>query len=358
MFQMYDPFSRIQAFAVSRQGSSHRRARPPKPCQDSSGVLSGSFRGDHFLFAAVSDGHGGAPHPMSEVGAQFAIRAAGEEFQNCAVRFGDMPGPTMAGEFKNTYPANVFRAWSRLVTEHARLSQKDATGLVPDQVHKLYGATLLMAAMYREYLFLAQIGDGEVVVFLRNGRVERPFVEYPEMVGGETHSLCSANALKHFRMWTMGIHEMDSVLLCSDGVRNSYDSDSSFLNLMAATAKNVRQFGVGPSTDIIPETLDFFSKNASGDDMTLAGLVFFQDPCALEHNTEGGTEPPLEPEETVAGSDIPETVTEVPEVERKEGVVEEVEVLEVEAVEERINALLPLELRRDYCKFTMNRIPS
>jgi len=304
MYSIYDPTTLTQAFALSRQGSSHKRARPEKPCQDSCGVFTSAFRGEGAIAVVAADGHGSAPHDRSDLGSQLAVQAAGAVFLEFVVRLADAPLAQLASDFQEHFPKRLVRRWRELVEQHATgLATGTGAGVeaasgaqTREALWKRYGTTLLFAGAYRGYMFLAQLGDG-VVVIQRAGRLECPMPEDTDHIGGSTHSLCAEDARQHTHVSMIAHEAVQAVLLCTDGVTDAFEKKSKMFDMLGSILANRLKFGLGPALDIVPDFLDRASTYGSGDDMTLAGLVFLstEASAAVEPKVVEVPPPPPEP---------------------------------------------------------------
>jgi len=193
MFSLYDPCTLVQAFALSRQGSSHQRATPAKPCQDACGVFSGAYRGEGAMAVVAADGHGNAAHDRSDIGAQLAVQTAGELFLDFALRAVDAPPAGLAPMFRDHFPRQVVKRWREKVEGHAREAAArtagDLAGVAStppeagDSLWRRYGTTLLFVGFYRQYVFVVQLGDGAVVVQHADGRLDSPMPVDPTQFG-------------------------------------------------------------------------------------------------------------------------------------------------------------------------------
>ncbi len=284
MFSLYDPCTLVQAFALSRQGSSHLRATPPKPCQDACGVFSGSFRGEGAMAVVVADGHGSAVHDHSDVGAQLAVQTAGELFLDFALRAVEVPPAGLVPLFRDHFPRRLVRRWREKVEGHAgevstTLTSRELIGANPPKpedgelLWRRYGTTLLFAGFYRQYMFVVQLGDGAVVVQRADGTLEFPIPPDPSHFGGRTFSLSATDARDHCLVRVFSEEDTPAVMLCTDGVTDAYDKPEKMREMLRKILENRRSHGLGPATDLLPDFLDSVSTYGSGDDITVAGLV-------------------------------------------------------------------------------------
>jgi len=312
MFSLYDPNTLVQAFALSRQGSSHRRATPEKPCQDACGVFSGAFRGEGALAVVAADGHGSAPHDRSDLGAQFAAQTAGAVFLDFALRLVEAPPARLAAEFREHFPRQVVARWREKVEAHAR-ERGDGTGASGptegEDLWRRYGTTLLFAGFFRRYVFLAQLGDGVLVVQRADGTLDCPMPVDSSHFGGRTYSLSAADARTRFQVELFAQEELAGVLLCTDGITDAFDEREKMLRMLLSILENRRTHGLGPSTDLLPGFLDRASTYGSGDDVTIAGLVLHAVAVQARSEPEVAVEVKVAPQETAAASEV--TVPEI-----------------------------------------------
>ncbi len=338
MYSIYDPTTLTQAFALSRQGSSHKRARPEKPCQDSCGVFTSAFRGEGAVAVVAADGHGSAPHDRSDLGSQLAVQAAGAVFMEFVVRLADETSPTrLVSDFQEHFPKSLVQRWRELVKFHANgVANGTGAGVeaapgtqTGEALWKRYGTTLLFAGAYRGYLFLAQLGDGVVVIQRADGKLECPIPEDDSHYGGSTHSLCAEDARRHIHTTMIAHDAIKAVVLCSDGVPDSFATREKMFDMLGSILGNRIKFGLGPALDIVPDFLDRASTYGSGDDMTVAGLVF------LSTEASAAKEPAVvEVVEVVEVEKVVEVEPEVkPEVVEVEPAVVEQQVVEPAVVE-------------------------
>lgn len=262
-----DPVQKVSAFACACQGASHRSGDNPTPCQDAHLLVSGSAAGLPYLFAAVADGHGSAKHDLSHIGAQLAVQAALQVFQKIMRDYGTQPISDIVVGFKATFPKFVAKAWQKLLEDEQPNTAKE------QDARTRYGSTLLVIAAFKKVLLLAQIGDGDIVLF-RNDQTEpsEPLTYDDQLVGGSTYSLCSPEADKFFRVKSLPFADARFITLSTDGLRNAYADTGAFHRLLEAMHSNIDQHGLTQAANIIPEYLDRFSEQGSGDDISLVGI--------------------------------------------------------------------------------------
>lgn len=250
---------------ASVRGAAHRRRDLPN--QDAIAWLPQEGAAEHFV-AAVSDGHGAAAHPLSDVGSRLAVAAASAVLDWHLTEGGD--AHALAGQ--------VLDAWRAAVGRHAAASVPAGDWVEPAGDKLLpYGATLLGVAATGQGAVALQIGDGDLLLGYPDGRLERPLPDDAELVGEQTYSLCSPDALLRFRVAVVparpGSPPPDFALLSTDGISKSFPDEAAF----RAVAGHYRTalLTAGPEAVLrgLPGWLDEVSQRGSGDDVTLCLAV-------------------------------------------------------------------------------------
>jgi serine/threonine protein phosphatase PrpC len=239
------------------------------------------------LIAAVSDGHGSAKSFRSGCGASFAVRAAVSECRRLFCN--NITNLTLLRRTaERELPCAIIGAWERMVRQDiadrpftAREGRKFigqfGEAAWEAQLREpllVYGATLLLAFASRQYLVLAQLGDGDIVTVSPEGRATRAFAADPRHFAGETSSLCLKSAVQHFRVsFRVFKYEIPAlVLLTTDGYSNSYQDDADFLSVGPDLLAILRDEGVESVERDLASWLEEVSSGGSGDDITLAAL--------------------------------------------------------------------------------------
>ena len=223
------------------------------------------------LVACISDGHGGSAHPRSHVGSRTAIEVA--------------RAVTTAGEFnplvdKEQFPEVFLKRWreriARDVLRHPLTPREvahgvDATRIILAPV-TAYGATLSMVILTQDHLLEFTLGDGSISC-AKGESVRFGGSCQDESLGDETHSLCLERASELFVCSVSPADDLDAVILCTDGVQNSFRSTPDFLKLTADLTAMVRdRAGRDELEEELPRWLSEYSREGSGDDATLVVL--------------------------------------------------------------------------------------
>ena len=270
--------------AQSVRGAAH--CRMEKPNQDAVEWFPVSESGPP-LIVAVSDGHGSSKSFRSDRGARFAVNIAVAEFKALLAALPDT-APEVRSAAETRLPGAIVQGWERRISDDIAaepftpkerknfIAQYSAPAWKVLKANPLvaYGATLLVAAATNDYLFLAQIGDGDIVTVTRAGCATRPFRQDPRLFAGETTSLCLADAVESF---TVLVHEMKEevpalVLLSTDGYANSFEDDGGFLSVGSDLLMMLREHDADAVQRDLETWLEEASREGSGDDITLGVL--------------------------------------------------------------------------------------
>ena len=257
------------AFGCSTRGASHQRNG--KPCQDAVSIWSGTFLAEPVLVMAVADGHGDRRHDLSHRGAALAVEAGVEEVvQSLSAAASGEPGTPAA-----PLTARVTDRWARKVLADASAAGgengSDPEG-DPHPVLTRYGTTLLLAVATRERILLAQMGDGDILFVRPDGRVESPLEKDPALFGSITHSLSSRNVQECWHTAEIPGSGGGVLLLATDGLSDSFagPGEEEFQTFARSLVDRIREFGIERVAGSIPAWLDSFSRQGSGDDISVA----------------------------------------------------------------------------------------
>lgn len=262
---------KISVINCSVIGASHERSG--LPCQDSSC----SYAGEAYTIIAVADGHGDPRHDLSEIGAAFAAQSATDILKNLADDVANQKEVSLSRMVRDDFPRLVVRRWREMVRDDFRkrtVSSKNQVIIEEELVpYSRYGTTLIAAIVTDTVVIYAQIGDGDIVLIREDESYEMFSPNDQNLVGGATLSLSGAEAARRFSSGNFSVSGLRGLFLSTDGLRNCYEEDHAFIRLLSAIAGMVEKEGVDSSTNIIREQFAQFSKNGSGDDITLAAVV-------------------------------------------------------------------------------------
>jgi len=274
--------------AGSVRGISHLMKGLPN--QDALQWLVETKYGLSRVIVAISDGHGDKLCFRSAVGSEIAVKsfhkAADNLLRNISVD--KQQAVKIKSIAENDLPRNVVWEWRASVSKHFLANpflineildlwqSKGETDVyyVALSPAVAYGATLLAVLLTDEFLIYLQIGDGNVFE-VTNGVISKPIPHDERLIANETTSLCSDNAVKDFRVVFKSITDSvpDMILLATDGYANSFPSDE----ILEKNVRNIFEWinddGIEEVEKELKNTLEYISKNGSGDDVTMAIVV-------------------------------------------------------------------------------------
>ncbi|WP_428424630.1 PP2C family serine/threonine-protein phosphatase [Methylibium sp.] len=280
-------FGGWQVRSASVRGAAHLRDGLPN--QDSAAVWPQEGQDALPMIVAIADGHGGARHFRSAVGAAIAVEVTVRALRELAPEIDAAAPQARAALVSNRLADRVVGAWSAAVAAHllshpvsadewraveAREGNAARQSVEADPV-VAYGATLLAAMVTAESLVLAQLGDGDILAVVPDGRTVRPVASDERLVGNLTTSLCLPTARADLRTSVVPAADVpfELLLLSTDGYANSFRSDADFLLVGRDFLEIVRAQGLAGLHDELEQILSHASENGSGDDITL-GLLW------------------------------------------------------------------------------------
>jgi serine/threonine protein phosphatase PrpC len=174
--------------------------------------------------------------------------------------------------------ANIINEWRERVEVHFNENEitpeeqaiYDKHYSEQENIHKIYGATLVLAAMSEKISFVVLTGDSPCLVFGDDGSCRvPPETINPDCEMGFTTSLSDTDAITNFRyFWTE--QQPKAIMVCSDGVKDSY-SENDFNNFGAVLLKEMEKDHEA-AFEFTKDWLPKLSERGSGDDMSIAGI--------------------------------------------------------------------------------------
>ncbi|SRR6266487_7123522 len=225
------------ALTTTHRGAAHVATKLPN--QD---AVVAEPAGPSGVIAAVADGHGHWRHARSARGSQLAVAVGCQAGQELASLLNDDEVPlaghdarSMASQIgdlvRETLVPAIVQRWRDAVladvaadpfTSEELQSRQDG-----DDETVAYGSTLLLAVAIRQWLVLAQIGDGDIVGVLADGGALQPVPDDPQLDGRYTTSLCGTNARADFRVAVVDVRQapLAAIMLATDGYGNAQIAD-------------------------------------------------------------------------------------------------------------------------------------
>jgi hypothetical protein len=225
-----------EIYAASAIGADHVRVRMPN--QD--GVKQQQLRhpdGTGVSVFAIADGHGHIRHFRSARGSSFAVSAA------CAVAGEWAPSLPVQGspssDSVSQLVTDIVARWREMVAADLAsdpVSGADLTSLVPGDPPEIpYGSTLLIGVLTPQVAVLGQVGDGEILLVLPDGREFAPVPTDSRLDGTSTTSLCQPDAVSAFRVALVNLVKTPvfAVFASTDGYGNA-QADENWRKTLAA----------------------------------------------------------------------------------------------------------------------------
>jgi hypothetical protein len=146
-----------------------------------------------------------------------------------------------------------------------------------------YGTTLAFAVVTDDFAFCAQIGDGSCVALDDNGDAFEPIPEDPHCHDNVTTSMCQDDAAYSARFCYFPKDSIPAVIfLGSDGIENSYCNREQLYGFYRGLALTFSENGLDEGLRQLAAFLPEMTKRGSGDDVTVAGIIDFEQLKAME----------------------------------------------------------------------------
>jgi hypothetical protein len=255
-------------FLTCRRGYSHILKKTP--CQDSGKYYESS---DKFRIIAVADGHGHKSHDLSEIGSRIAAEKAIEVLNNLIDKFEDEK--LLYDALKIDFPKIIAKEWKEgVVSDFIEKSNVSDSDIPFEEIMKRYGTTLLAAILTPKYLYLLQLGDGDILLIDENDQIESITAANSELVGETTYSLSQVDSSNFWQVSKRTKPIKGLLTISTDGFSKSFISDEEFQKVSLNLYAFFKSEGYETTVGYIPTWLDEYSRNGSQDDITL-GLAYF-----------------------------------------------------------------------------------
>lgn len=257
----------IQIFGEWAQGSSH--ARVLKVCQDSwdkADYVPGIY------LATVADGHGSDKSPYSDIGSKVATKVFKKLLLEHYKNYEDESSleTFLVREGEGKFAQIVDREWKKTIIDVHKTTGRDFD-LPLEEIYRLYGTTLLGIAIFEEFIFAFQLGDGDIT-YVDDNTVE-PVIEADKFLGVETHSLSKIDAWKHAISVVKHRNVDDEkpyvYMLSTDGFANSYPNQEAYYKTCKEYFELMRQHGTKAVKNNLRKWLNETSSEGCGDDITM-----------------------------------------------------------------------------------------
>ncbi|MDF2593686.1 MAG: protein phosphatase protein [Clostridia bacterium] len=247
-------------------GSSHIRNK--KPCQDALKIYHMQELG---VICTLADGHGSQKCLYSDDGAEIAVAATLSIIETIVWHHKEEELYSVMRSIKDVVlPKNIEREWKAQVKAFHEHKKREAAAS-DKALYELYGTTLMLLFVTKQFIFAMQIGDGDILTVFDNGETSwliEPEVQY----GTETYSLCLTNSWKYFKNQLIPISQYTILprlfLASTDGYANSFISSGEFLKIGKDYLDIVKENQIDTIQTHLKEWLMHTSSSGSGDDIT------------------------------------------------------------------------------------------
>lgn len=303
----------FKAFHMSERGESH--LHDGRVCQDSSA----SFSDECGTVAVVSDGHGGCDYVRSQIGSAMACEAA---VKNIRRLFENISPEAFLAEpdmMLIQLEAAIINDWNESVRSHYEanpfteeeldcVSEKaGASYRSGHRIERDYGATLIAAAVTRDYWFGIQIGDGKCAAFDEAGICTQPIPWDEKCFLNKTTSICGSDALRDFRHF-YSEKIPTAVFMGSDGIDDSFKNEEDMYDFYKTI---LYAFSISDYTQAVDELkayLPRLSKEGSADDVSIAAWMDMDALKSVVDKIKAEGEEAEEPEENKKTEEEKETI--------------------------------------------------
>lgn len=303
----------FKAFHMSERGESH--LHDGRVCQDSSA----SFSDECGTVAVVSDGHGGCDYVRSQIGSTMACEAA---VKNIRRLFENISPEAFLAEpdmMLIQLEAAIINDWNESVRSHYEanpfteeeldcVSEKaGASYRLGHRIERAYGATLIAAAVTRDYWFGIQIGDGKCAAFDEAGICMQPIPWDEKCFLNKTTSICGSDALRDFRHF-YSEKIPTAVFMGSDGIDDSFKNEEDMYDFYKTI---LYAFSISDYTQAVDELkayLPRLSKEGSADDVSIAAWMDMDALKSVVDKIKAEGEEAEEPEENKKTEEEKETI--------------------------------------------------
>lgn len=248
----------LHYFNETVQGAGH--IDTGKECQDASCSWSDGYK----TVIVVSDGHGGARHFNSAIGANLACQIAKEHL----LEFCDM----IDAKYLKKHTSDKMKELVVSIVAH----WNDSVSALKEKGDvESFGCTLIAYFQTTNYWLALQIGDGRCVILDKDENWQQPIPWDNRCFLNMTTSLCDENAVEEFRFaYGDAITIPRAVFLGTDGIDGTFGTGELLYGFYNNILKSINNEGMEFVRQQLPEVLAHYSQTFTKDDMSVAGVVY------------------------------------------------------------------------------------
>lgn len=263
----------MKGFNISIQGFSH--ISKGLVCQDSSGF----YCNEDISIAVVADGHGSQKHFRSDIGSKMAVQIAinsVKDFIKDKTSFNEAI-KNNSNKVLTRIESNIVYNWNNSVNEHYNnnpVCEEETAEISKDELSKIsiesmYGSTLIVAAMTKQYWFGMQIGDGSCVSLYQDGETKLQIPSDDRLIANLTTSLCDCDAIHNFRHYYSDNIPI-ALLVSTDGLSSSFFDENTFLTFNRRIISQMTNYDF--ALESLKQHLYKRSKEGSYDDISISAI--------------------------------------------------------------------------------------
>ena len=268
----------FKVFHISERGESH--LHDGRVCQDSSADFSDACG----TVAVVSDGHGGSDYIRSQIGSAMACEAA---VKNIRQLFENIPAEVFLSEpdtILRQLEAAIINDWNESVRSHYeanpfmeeelnRVSERAAAAYLSGHwIERAYGATLIAAAVTKDYWLGIQIGDGKCIAVDEKGTCMQPVPWDEKCFLNQTTSISGSDALRDFRHF-YSERIPAAVFIGSDGIDDSFKNEEDMYDFYKTILYAFSITDYAQAVEELKAYLPRLSREGSADDVSIAAWM-------------------------------------------------------------------------------------
>jgi len=291
-----------QSFAVKTIGVSH--TKHGKECQDACAYSANP------AISVIADGHGDDNCFRSAKGSQLAAACAirgisefikylneSDEKQKIFQKKSKSRKEELSKEKaeeclrERLIRDGIIRAWYKLVADDFTkfpITEEDLNPLdekyrsqyiKSENLHHIYGTTLIAVAITEDFWFGIHIGDGRLTALYPDGTFDQPVPWDEKCYLNVTTSICDDDAFERSRCY-FSFHKSKAppvaVFLCSDGIDDNYPVDENekhLFKLYRTIALTFAEDGFDSTCKQLIDLANSFATKGKGDDTSIAGFV-------------------------------------------------------------------------------------
>lgn len=275
------------SFSMSIQGESHKQKNIVM--QDYS-----AHENSNITLAVLSDGHGNKNSFRSDKGARMAVHVCMDGMKEYACKYMYINGeldknPKLEKQALRQLCKGIVAKWNLMIEEDLKQNPVSLEELTlcdekwlnlyrtKKRENHMYGATLIGVMQYEDRLLVLQQGDGKCIFLSEGGKFYQPVALDERCFSNITTSMCDDDAAQSMRIYSQLLNEQEkvaAVFLASDGVEDSYRNDNIMYNFYRRLCLDILKHGIEDTCcHYMSEELEQLSKNGSGDDISVAGII-------------------------------------------------------------------------------------